>query len=224
MELSWKGYVQWAHTSKKSILSICGAEDSPSMAIYTLLKTALDFCITRYWWLPDSDKDISIIVNEYGDRGNLPSDVVIQVNGPGLHLTNETLNRIIADDRYVHSFLMQLSDGTMSECDISLSVVNALCSFFFIGTMRGRLESHLKYEDANEFFNLIDTNEEDGILIKFCPDKDVFGEYRFEVDYIVPMVKKLVKNYRGLKITLQERFDGEPVVFKSHTSLPLMMT
>ena len=45
MELNWKGYVQWAHISKKSILSICGAEDRPLMAIYTLLKAALDFAL-----------------------------------------------------------------------------------------------------------------------------------------------------------------------------------
>ena len=70
----------------------------------------------------------------------------------------------------------------------------------------------------------VHTNGEEGILIKFCPDKNVFGEYRFEVEHIVPMVKKLVQNYRGLKITLQERFDGEPVVFKSDTSVPVMMT
>lgn len=222
MELNWKEYVQWAHRSKKSILSICGAEDSPSKAIYVLLKRVLDFCITRYWQPNHTDEIITIIINEYGD--DQPSDVVIQVNGPGLHLTSETLHRIIADERDVCNFLMQLSYGSASECDISMSVVNALCSFFFIGTKRERLESYLKYEETNEFFNLIDTNEEDGILIKFCPDKVVFGEYRFEVEYIVPMVKTLVQNYRSLKITLQERFDGTPTVFKSDTSVPLMMT
>lgn len=223
MKLNWKGYVLWAHRSKKSILSICGAEDSPSKAIYTLLKRVLDFCITRFW-PKDTDIIISITVNEYGDWGNLPSTVTIQVTGPGLLLTNEILHRIIADESDLRDFLMQLSDGTVSESDISLSVVNALCSFFFIGTKKGRLESYLKYEEASEFFNLIDNNGEEGILIKFCPDKNVFGEYRFEVEHIVPMVKKLVQNYRGLKITLQERFDGEPVVFKSDTSVPVMMT
>lgn len=208
--LSWKGYVQWAHEKAHDIFHHIGDGSDSSDAVYALLKTILEYCIHDYY--PRDGKEISITINSFNSNAG---DFWISVKGEGLHLTSDTLRCIVADTEKIHKYLFMLSET--KDKRIPIEVVNALSSFFSISSIQDRMAAILKYEDAEEYYDLTDKNEEDGIGFRIVPDETVFGKYSLQTEPILAILYNLLKDNPGLTLTLKQGFNGKPLAFHSES-------
>ncbi len=97
---------------------------------------------------------------------------------------------------------------------VGTKAVNALSSDFYVCSHRDGECSHAHFsrgkliESASE-----PTKEKNGTLIRFTPDPLMFGDYAFNEDYVVTMVKNYSYLNKGLTLTL----NGE--TYKSENGL-----
>ena len=200
--------MHWAHSKVDEIFHRIGNGNDSRDAVYLMLKSVLEYCLYDYY--PSFSKKITIIINWFSKE---EGDYWIRVNGPGLHITSDSLRSAVADMEKIRKYLSFLSEP--GESKLTPVVVNALSSFFSISSVRNRMEAILKYEEGEEYYDLIDKKEEDGIVFHIVPDKTVFGEYSLQIEPILPIIYNLLKDNPGHSISIQQGFDGEPFVFNS---------
>ena len=97
---------------------------------------------------------------------------------------------------------------------VGTKAVNALSSSFYVCSYRDGDTSWARFERGE----LIDSGkgnskEKNGTLVVFTPDKTMFGEYHYNMDY----VESMVKNYSYLKKGLTLNFNGN--LYKSSNGL-----
>ncbi|MDO4827522.1 MAG: toprim domain-containing protein [Bacteroidia bacterium] len=97
---------------------------------------------------------------------------------------------------------------------VGMKAVNALSESFYVCSHRDGEKSWARFVRGE----LIDsgreaTDEKNGTLVEFKPDRELFGDYSYHLDY----VETLVKNYSYLKRGLQLVLNG--VSYKSENGL-----
>lgn len=97
---------------------------------------------------------------------------------------------------------------------VGTKAVNALSSDFYVCSHRDGECAHANFSRGKLLDNATEpTREKNGTLIRFTPDNLMFGDYAFNEDYVVTMVKNYSYLNKGLTLTL----NGVP--YKSENGL-----
>ncbi|MDR0749982.1 MAG: type IIA DNA topoisomerase subunit B [Tannerellaceae bacterium] len=163
--------------------------------IYVLLKEALDNSIDEYMMgfgktIEVTVEDSSVTVRDYG-RG-VPLGKVVDVS-----------SKMNTGAKY-DSKAFKKSVGLNG---VGIKAVNALSSRFLIQSNRDGESKRVVYSRAiiTDESEIVRTQETNGTLISFVPDKEIFREYAYKDEYI----ESLLKNYVFLNSGLTIMYNGK---------------
>lgn len=163
--------------------------------IYVLLKEVLDNAIDEY--MMGFGKQVTVDVSD--------GVVTVRDQGRGIPLGKlvEASSRMNTGGKY-DSKAFKKSVGLNG---VGIKAVNALSSEFMIQSVRqGKLKrARFSRGEVIEETPIIDTDECDGTTVRFSPDSDVFRDYHYRDEFIVP----LLKNYTFLNTGLSVIFNGQ---------------
>ena len=98
---------------------------------------------------------------------------------------------------------------------VGTKAVNAMSVDFYVASFRDGKCSYAQFRNGGDLEDsgIIDTNEKNGTLIRFTPDKELFNDFSYHMEFVEP----LVKNYSYLKKGLTLVLNG--VSYKSENGL-----
>jgi topoisomerase-4 subunit B len=187
--LDWK-----EHIRKRPGMYIgkLGDGSSPDDGIYVLLKEVIDNSIDEYMMGFGRHIDITISeqlveIRDFG-RGIPPGKVV------------DVASRMNTGAKY-DSRVFKKSVGLNG---VGIKAVNALSSSFKIISCRDGEKKTADFAEGNLIReeDITGTDEPNGTLVQFLPDRTVFGQYSYMLDYIEGMIKNYVFLNAGLVINL----------------------
>ena len=90
---------------------------------------------------------------------------------------------------------------------VGIKAVNALSTNFFIQAYRDGMCQSVSYAcgEVIEESEVVPTDEPNGTLVQFTPDKSIFVDYEYKLEYIEPLIKNYVFLNTGLAIMLNGR-------------------
>ncbi len=171
--------------------------------IYVLLKEIIDNSVDEFTM--GYGKQVVIDINQEGE-------VSVRDYGRGIPLGKlvDALSKLNTGGKFDDSAFKK----AVGLNGVGSKAVNALSERFYVRSHRDGLCHWANFEKGK----LIDegeenTKEKNGTLIKFLPDKEMFGEFAFNMDY----VESMVKNYSYLKKGLTLILNG--VSYRSENGL-----
>lgn len=181
-----------------------GDGSNPDDGIYILLKEVIDNAIDEYIMgygetIEVEVKDGTVKVRDYG-RG-IPLGKVV-----------ECVSVINTGAKY-NDDVFQFSVGLNG---VGTKAVNALSSHFRVVAIRNGAFAEALFKQGilqNERKGKLKDSQRDGTYVEFTPDKEIFGEYQFNLEFI----EKRIWNYAYLNAGLTLRFNGQ--VYKSENGL-----
>ena len=158
--------------------------------VYVLLKEVLDNAIDEYMMgfgkqVIVEVSDGSVSVRDYG-RG-IPLDKVRDVS-----------SKMNTGAKY-DSKAFKKSVGLNG---VGIKAVNALSTNFFIQAYRDGMCKSVSYACGE---GIEESDEPNGTLVQFTPDKSIFVDYEYKLEYIEPLIKNYVFLNTGLAIMLNGR-------------------
>ena len=180
-----------------------GNGDRQGDGIYVLLKEIID-------------KSIDEFSMGFGKR--------IDINIEGQTVTVRDYGRGIPLNKVVDATSKLNTGGKFDDVNFKKSVgmngvgtkaVNAMSVDFYVASFRDGKCSYAQFRNGGDLEDsgIIDTNEKNGTLIRFTPDKELFNDFSFHMEFVEP----LVKNYSYLKKGLTLVLNGVP--YKSENGL-----
>jgi topoisomerase-4 subunit B len=158
--------------------------------IYVLLKEVLDNAIDEY--MMGYGKNIDIIVEE--------GVVTVRDYGRGIPLGKvvDVSSQMNTGGKY-DSKAFKKSVGMNG---VGIKAVNALSSYMLVQSFREGETKAVEYCRAHitEDLPVQASNEPNGTLVNFIPDKEIFKEYHFQDKYVEPLLKNYVFLNSGLTI------------------------
>ncbi|MGB3548583.1 MAG: DNA topoisomerase IV subunit B [Saprospiraceae bacterium] len=196
--LDWKEHIR---LRPGMYIGKLGDGASPDDGIYILLKEVLDNCIDEY--VMGYGKQIEIAIDE--------GRVSIRDYGRGIPLGKvvDCVSKINTGGKY-DSKAFKKSVGLNG---VGTKAVNALSSSFTVMAVRDGKEKQADFEQG-ELTNdkkIRKSKEENGTLVTFEPDHEIFKKYRFRNDY----VENQLWNYAFLNAGLKLKFNGSTIVSKN---------
>ena len=169
-----------------------GNGDNPEDGIYILLKEVVDNSIDEFGMgygkqIQITVEDGSVTVRDFG-RG-IPLDKVIDA-------TSKLNTGGKFDDKNFKKSVGMNGVGTKA--------VNALSSYFYVESFRDGESSWAQFERGE----IVDsgrkekTGEKNGTFVRFTPDREMFGNYEYNMDFVETMVKNYSYLKRGLTLVL----------------------
>ncbi len=169
-----------------------GNGSNPGDGIYVLLKEIVDNCIDEF--SAGYGKQVQITVEE--------GSVTVRDFGRGIPLgsvvkaTSELNTGGKFDDKVFKKSVGLNGVGTKA--------VNALSEHFYVESFRDGESSWAEYErgelkDSGRREHVSDKN---GTLVSFTPDREMFGQYAFNMDFVETMVKNYSYLKKGLALVL----------------------
>ena len=172
-----------------------GDGSSHDDGIYVLIKEVIDNSIDEY--VMGHGKTIEVTVND--------QEVTIRDYGRGMPLgkVNECVSKINTGAKY-DSKVFKKAVGLNG---VGSKAVNALSAYFKAQSFREGKTKLVEYERGVSITDaaLVNTEEKDGTLISFIPDKEIFGSFHYLFEYIEEMLWNYVFLNNGLTII----FNGE---------------
>ena len=196
--LDWK-----EHIRKRPGMYIgkLGDGSSPDDGIYILLKEVLDNSVDEY--MMGFGKTIDITINE--------KEVTVRDYGRGIPLGKvlDVASKMNTGAKY-DSKVFKKSVGLNG---VGIKAVNALSSSFVIRSHRDGQAKMVDFEKGNLVSNNGEskTNEKNGTAITFIPDPDMFGEFRFNDEY----VEGMLRNYTYLNTGMTIIYNGQKFISKN---------
>lgn len=178
-----------------------GDGSSQDDGIYVLIKEVMDNSIDEF--MMGNGKKIDITISE--------REVIVRDFGRGIPLGKvlDVASKMNTGAKY-DSKAFKKSVGLNG---VGIKAVNALSKSFIVKSVReGKLkevsfERGLLIEDSK----LRATDEPDGVIISFLPDKEMFGNFHYISEY----VESMMKNYVYLNAGLVINFNGEKFLSKN---------
>ncbi len=171
-----------------------GDGTSPEDGIYILIKEVVDNSIDEF--IMGHGKKITIDI----DNGT----VNIRDFGRGIPLKKlrDASSKINTGGKY-ESGAFKKSVGLNG---VGIKAVNALSSNFLIRSVRENESCTVEYSGGNVLSEITESgvNEQNGTFVSFTPDASLFGEYHFNMDYVVAMIKNYTYLNCGLTIELNK--------------------
>ncbi len=178
-----------------------GDGSSHDDGIYVLIKEVIDNSIDEF--AMGHGKVIDIEIND--------KECLVRDRGRGIPLGKlvDVVSKMNTGAKY-DSKVFKKSVGLNG---VGLKAVNALSSTFKIRSFREGEQNEAIFEkgDIKNKPKLVPTEEENGVEIRFVPDREIFGSYRYLNEYISSMLKNYVYLNAGLTI----RFNGEKYFSKN---------
>lgn len=170
-----------------------GDGTSPDDGIYVLIKEVMDNSIDEF--AMGFGKEIEVEINEFLVR--------VRDYGRGIPLGSliEAASRMNTGAKYDNKAFKK----SVGLNGVGIKAVNALSSNFFIESFRegeGRsaeFKGGLLIEEKS-----FKTDQKNGTSVKFTADKDLFGNYEFNTEFI----ESMLKNYTFLNTGLTIKFNG----------------
>jgi len=181
-----------------------GDGSSPDDGIYILLKETIDNCIDEY--VMGNGKHIEITLDE--------NFVRVRDFGRGIPLGKlKDCASIINTGAKYDSEAFKKSVGLNG---VGIKAVNFLSEFFEIQSFRDRQTKGILFAHGlvtEEMKKAEKSSEPSGTIVSFEPDREIFGEYTWNVEYIETMLR----NYSYLNTGLTLSLNGKK--FKSKNGL-----
>ncbi|MBV6454696.1 MAG: DNA topoisomerase 4 subunit B [Bacteroidetes bacterium ADurb.Bin141] len=190
--LDWKEHIR---LRPGMYIGKLGDGTSRDDGIYVLLKEVIDNSIDEY--VMGYGKQIDVTVKD--------GQVTVRDYGRGIPLGKvvDCVSKINTGGKY-DSQAFQKSVGLNG---VGTKAVNALSSFFKVQSVRdgkttiaefkrGELEKQLKEKPCDL---------QDGTLVSFIPDDEVFNDFKFNHEYI----ERMLNNYAFLNVGLKLNFNGK---------------
>ena len=179
-----------------------GNGNNPGDGIYVLLKEIVDNSIDEFAMGYGKEIRISIQMN----------DVTVRDFGRGIPL--DSVVKAVSILNTGGKFDDKVFKKSVGLNGVGTKAVNALSENFYVCSYRDGECSWARFERGELKESGKDsTNEKNGTLVTFTPDKMMFGEYAYNMDY----VETMVKNYSYLKKGLTLNLNGTP--YKSENGL-----
>lgn len=164
--------------------------------IYVLVKEVVDNSIDEFNMGVGKRIDIEIT-----DEG----EVTIRDYGRGIPLKSvkEVASKINTGAKF-DSKTFQKSVGLNG---VGLKAVNALSVYSEVRSFRDGKSSSVKFEKGKlvEEEVMVDSKEENGTMVRFLPDNELFRDYKYRMDFL----ETLVSNYTYLNTGLQIYLNGK---------------
>lgn len=181
-----------------------GDGSNPDDGIYILLKEVIDNAIDEYIMgygdtIEVEVKDGTVKVRDYG-RG-IPLGKVV-----------ECVSVINTGAKY-NDDVFQFSVGLNG---VGTKAVNALASHFRVVAIRNGEFAEAVFKQGvlqSERKGKLKETQRDGTYVEFTPDREIFGDYQFNLEFI----EKRIWNYAYLNAGLTLRFNGQ--VYRSEQGL-----
>lgn len=158
--------------------------------IYVLLKEAMDNSIDEY--MMGFGKTIYVNI--------VDGKVTVRDHGRGIPLGKvlDVASKMNTGGKY-DSKAFKKSVGLNG---VGIKAVNALSTYFRVASFRDGEMKSVEFErgDIIKDSRITKTDEPDGTLTEFIPDKDIFKNYQYQEQYIEPLLKNYVFLNSGLSI------------------------
>jgi topoisomerase-4 subunit B len=187
-----------------------GDGSNPDDGVYVLLKEIIDNGIDEF--IMGNGALIEVSVQTGGQPGAVSAKVRDYGRGIPLGKLVECVSVINTGAKY-NDDVFQFSVGLNG---VGTKAVNALSSFFRVVSIReGRFAEAvfergvLKSERQGKLpppKKAGDKQQKDGTFVEFIPDREIFGEYRFNPEFI----ERRILNYSYLNMGLTLVFNGKP--------------
>ena len=193
----------WEHIRRRPGMYIGKTGDGSFVddGIYVLLKEVLDNAVDEYMMGFGKTIDITIedgvvTVRDYG-RG-IPLGSVVDVS-----------SKINTGGKY-DSSAFKKSVGLNG---VGIKAVNALSSYMLVQSFREEKTKAVEYRKAQTVDDppITSTNEQNGTLVNFIPDEEIFENYFYKDEFVEP----LLKNYVFLNSGLTINFNGKKFYSKN---------
>ena len=189
--LDWKEHIR---RRPGMYIGKLGDGSSKDDGIYVLLKEVIDNCIDEY--MMGFGKVIEITIDE--------SQVNIRDYGRGIPLgkLKDVVSKMNTGAKY-DSKVFKKSVGLNG---VGIKAVNALSSDFEIKAFREGKVKRVTFTEGNlvEEFPEENGKFKNGTQVSFIPDPALFGNFKFNLDYIESMLKNYVYLNAGLKIRFND--------------------
>jgi topoisomerase-4 subunit B len=192
--LDWKEHIRLRPGMYIGKLGDGASQDD---GIYVMIKEIIDNSIDEF--VMGHGKTIAVLIED--------KMVTIRDYGRGMPLgkVHDCVSKINTGAKY-DSKVFKKAVGLNG---VGSKAVNALSSYFKVQSIREGKTKVIEYHSGtlNNDAKIVDCNEEEGTIISFIPDQQIFGNYHYINEY----VEKLLWNYvflnNGLSITLNgQRF------------------
>jgi topoisomerase-4 subunit B len=196
--LDWKDHIR---TRPGMYIGKLGDGTASDDGIYILVKEVIDNSIDEY--MMGFGKEIVVEIEERKVR--------IRDYGRGIPLGKliDVSSKMNTGAKYDNE-AFQKSVGLNG---VGIKAVNALSSQFIISSFREGEKRTIEYS-AGEVVSKTDnepTDEKNGVEVIFYADEELFGEYKFNEDFL----EKLLKNYIYLNAGLVIKYNGERMISKN---------
>ena len=179
-----------------------GNGNNPGDGIYVLLKEIVDNSIDEF--AMGFGKEIRIDIND--------KEVTVRDFGRGIPL--DSVIKAVSILNTGGKFDDKVFKKSVGLNGVGTKAVNALSESFYVCSHRDGESSWARFERGElKDSGKGKTTEKNGTLVTFTPDKMMFGEYAFNMDF----VETMVKNYSYLKKGLTLLLNGTP--YKSENGL-----
>ncbi|MCK5847327.1 MAG: ATP-binding protein [Bacteroidales bacterium] len=196
--LDWKDHIR---LRPGMYIGKLGDGASPDDGIYVLIKEVIDNSIDEF--IMGHGKKITIEIRE--------KEVVVRDSGRGIPLGSlaACVSKINTGAKYDSKVFKK----TVGLNGVGTKAVNALSESFTAQSFREGKSKVVKYERGKQTLDEdVDTpDENNGTLIRFVPDSEIFGDFKFRSEYI----ERLLWNYAFLNRHLVLKFNGERIVSKN---------
>lgn len=178
-----------------------GDGSAPDDGIYVLLKEVIDNCIDEFVMgygksVDIQEKDGLVTVRDYG-RG-IPLGKVV-----------DCVSKINTGGKY-DSKAFKKSVGLNG---VGTKAVNALSEYFKVQAIRENKAKSAEFDRGMILSEskIVKSNDDNGTLIQFRPDPDIFKKFRFRTEF----VENQLWNYAYLNAGLKMRFNGQTFISKN---------
>ncbi len=196
--LDWKDHIR---LRPGMYIGKLGDGASPDDGIYVLIKEVIDNSIDEY--IMGYGKVITIEIKE--------KEVIVRDNGRGIPLGSlaACVSKINTGAKYDSKVFKK----TVGLNGVGTKAVNALSESFTAQSFRDGKSKIVKYERGKQTLdeNVDTPDEKDGTLMRFVPDSEIFGDFKFRSEYI----ERLLWNYAFLNRHLVLKFNGERILSKN---------
>ena len=168
-----------------------GNGDNPGDGIYVLLKEVIDNSIDEFAMGFGKTIDISID----------GKDVTVRDFGRGIPLNSvvDVTSKLNTGGKFDDSAFKK----SVGLNGVGTKAVNALSSSFYVESFRDGESSYALFSRGElEDSGKRDTKEKNGTLVRFTPDEEMFGDFTYNLEYVVSMVKNYAYLKKGLSLTL----------------------
>ena len=174
-----------------------GDGTSSDDGIYVLLKEVLDNGIDEF--MMGFGKQITV---------NVIDDLSVDVRDEGRGIPLEKLADVASKMNTGAKYDSKVFKKSVGLNGVGIKAVNALSTSFIITSVRDGKMRRIKFERGNQIEDtgIIDAPEEEknGTMVSFTPDAEIFKDYRYREEHILP----LIKNYTFLNTGLVIMFNG----------------